>query len=184
MANAPWQGDNLVEIFTITSDATSTTSTFTFDATVDSAIEGHPSKNSVKLTLTNKIDDPDFETFLESYLTDKEVTTNKLTYEDGTTETIVSGVDSSKTFAFIAYRGEVGTKRKVLYGYGVLVGATGNSSVKYGDVGDMPVEIQVLDYGATLTFTAGSFDTTLVSVATDKTLASGEYGKIEWIDKP
>lgn len=154
---------------------------FTYDKTIDSTVEGHPIKNDLKIMLTNKINNEAWNTHLKSYLSNKEVTTNKVTYEDGTLETVISGVDTTKTFGVIWYDGKSDTKRKVVVGAAVYAGTTGNAKTVYGNIGDMPVEIQFVDWGASLTIGSDLLDTDLVSGAADIVLPAGNFGCVVFL---
>jgi len=179
--SAPYQGSNVTTIHPISTNAFGATA-FTYDKTIDSTIEGHPIKQDLKIMLTNKTNNEAWNTHLKSYLTNKEVTVTKVTYEDGTLETVISGTDTAKTFGVIWYDGAVGTKRKVVVGAAVYAGTTGNAKTVYGNIGDMPVEIQFVDWGATLTIGSDLLDTDLVTPSADIVLVAGEIGHIAFLN--
>lgn len=162
-------------MFSLDSDAF-TTPLFIYDKTIDSAVEGHPVKGDIKINLNSKISNEDWNTHLKSYLTNKEVTNNKITYEDGEVETVVSGVELSKRVGVIWYDGHVGTKRRIVVGCAVYAGATGNSTTVFGNIGDMPVELQFIDYGTSLTIGSDLLNSGLVTPAADIVLTAGEIG--------
>lgn len=134
--------------------------------------------------LTNKSNDETWNTHLKSYLSNKEVSVTKVTYEDGTIETVVSGVDDTKRVGVIWYDGKVTTKRKVVVGAAIYSGSTGNTKTVYGNIGDMPVELQFIDYGTGLTIGSNLFSTPLLTVSADVTLAAGEFGCVLFYDVP
>jgi len=171
---APHQGSNYTEIFEIGSDEFGTP-VIVFDWTVDSSLEGHPIKGDLKLVITNKINNEDYNTFLTTYLSDTEVTVDKLVFEDGTIYSLPKGVVDSKRFGVIWYDGRVTTKVKVVLGAAVLAGATGNTKTVYG-IGEAPVEIQFINYGTGLTIGSDLLNSAIVTPSADVVLAEGEYG--------
>jgi hypothetical protein len=135
--------------------------------------------------LTNKINNDAWNTHLKTYLSNKEVTSTKVTYEDGTLETVVSGTSTATTFGVIWYDGKSeGTKRKIVVGAAVYAGTTGNAKTVYGNIGDMPVEIQFIDWGAQLTISSALLDTYKVTPSADIVLATGEYGSVLFLTAP
>jgi hypothetical protein len=178
---APYQGANYLECFSIATD-TAVTSVFAFTKNIDSTLVGHPAKGALTIQIANKTNNEDYNNFLNTFLSTNEITEQKVTYEDGATETVVSGADTTKYLAAIWYDGHVGTKRKVAYGCAVLSGNTGDSKTIYGNIGDFPVELKFIQYGSTLTFPTAKFKDTLVSQA-QQTITATEVGKISFMTK-
>lgn len=177
---APFQGSNYMTVHAISTNTLGAVC-FTFDRTVDTTIEGHPAKNNLKIVISNKINSEDYNTFLKTFLSNKEVAVKPVTYEDGTIEYIVSGVDETKTFGVVWYDGKVGSKRKIVMGKAILSGNTGNAKTVYGDIGDMPVEIQFIANAATLTATPGAFCSTYYATPATMTVETDAYGTIQFI---
>lgn len=143
---------------------------------MESSIEGHPIKGSLKINLTNKINNEAWNTHLKAYLSNKEVTTTNIVYEDGTVEVVVGGVDTAKRVGVIWYDGVVTTKRKIVVGAAVYAGATGNATTVNANIGDMPVELQFVDFGTGLTIASTLLDSGIVTPTADIVLAAGEVG--------
>lgn len=180
---APFEGANKVSLYELTTTGLFDTSIMDFDRNIDSSRTGHPAKNKCKIVLTNKIYNETFLNFLASYLPDKEIVETVLTYEDNQQETIVSGVTTAKTFGVIYYEGKVGTKRSVVYGRGTLSGATGDSKMVASNIGDIPVEITLIN-GLPVNVPAATFDTNLITTTTAQTATTDEYGKLVVLTAP
>ncbi len=174
---APIGAGNLLTIHPILTGAFQA-ATFTFDKNVTMDYVGHPLKQSLVITLDNKIDNEAFNTFLKSYLTNANVEESKVEYVDATEDTITSGLSTAKPFGYIWYGGiDADTKRKVIYGKGVLSGDSGNASYQGKGIGNYPIQITTVK-GETLTVASALFNTGKVTMATGVTLASTEYGTI------
>ena len=188
------QGMNFLEIWSIQTNAFKT-SKFQYNKTVDTSVEGHPLKGNLKISINSKISTKAWEDHLKEFLNNKEVSTNKTTYEDGQIDTIVSGMELTDRFGYIYAVGTAqDTFTKFYAGCGIYSGATGNLKTSYGAPGEAPIEIQTVDYAASLTIPSTCFPTTITpsgessarkfadaAPAADIVLASGEYGTIVFL---
>lgn len=174
---APYQGANYCEIRAISSTGLVGASLYIYNKIVDSSVAGIPSKGTCKITLTNKSWDTNLWAHLSSYVGDKEVTENKLTYEDNQIETIVSGIDTTKHFFVAYYQGNVSTTRPIYAGRGVYSGNTGDSKMVASNVGDFPIEITLVK-GLQIVAPATAFISTLITIASAVTITTDSVGTL------
>jgi len=174
---APWQGGNKVQIFALTTTGLFDTALATYNRIIDSTVTGIPAKGACKIALTNKQWETSIWEHLSSYVSDLEVTETKIKYEDGATETLVSGVTTSKTFGVIYYQGNIGTSRPVFVGRGVYSGATGDSKMVAENIGDFPIEITLIS-GLQVVVPSAKFDTTLMTVSNPVTVTTTSVGTL------
>jgi hypothetical protein len=152
---------------------------FTFDKNAKMDYKGHPSKQSVVITLDNKNDLEAYNTFLVSYLNAVEVAESKQEYVDATYDTLISGYSAATKLGFIWYGAkDPDGKTKVLIGMGILSGDTGDASYDGKAVGSYPVQITAVPATTTLSVPTSLFDASKVTQATAITLATGVHASV------
>lgn len=175
---SPVGGGNFLEIFAF-SGGTVGASQFTFDKTVTTNVNGHPAKGTdFTIDLDSKINNSTYEAFLVSYLTSISTETLEFVYEDDTKDVSSSAADEVPKFAFILYNKALSGTRKTLYGIGYLSGDSGNDSRAAGSLNTTPVQLTVTSYSTgSVSFGTALFETSLVTVASAQSLATGATGK-------
>jgi hypothetical protein len=176
---APVGAGNKVTIHPISATGLFGAAAFTFDKNVKMDYKGHPIKQSLVITLDNKNDLEEYNTFLKSYLNAIEVAESKVEYVDATYDTLISGFSASTKLGFVWYGAAApDAKTKMLVGMGVLSGDTGDASYDGKAIGSYPVQITAVPATTTLSIPTSLLDASKVTQATPITLATGEYGCI------
>jgi hypothetical protein len=184
---APYNGANKLSIYALGITGVFGTLLYTFDKTITSKLTGHPTKGKFMIELDQHANDEAFNTFLKTYLTSIEVSTEAVQYEDNSIEYIVTGATTATTFGFIWYDGKCQAKRKLAMGAAVLSGNAGDYDTKSKGMGKTPVQLTALPsntIGYDLTIGSLLFDTALATVATAITVTSPEYGTIRFETAP
>lgn len=172
---SPLGGGNLCEFFALATNAFGTKQTHVEDHTKSTKVTGHPTKNKVLIDLDARHADENFNTFLGTYLYPGDITLTEEIYEDAQKDSSPGG-STTYYFGYTLYFGTVKTKRKVLYGIGMVSGNTGDYSTGDKQYEQSPVQISGVSAPATYTVSAATFNTLLVSGAATVTIASGSYG--------
>jgi hypothetical protein len=171
-------GGNLVEFFPLTTaNALGAKSAHIEDKTKSTKVTGHPIKKTLTIDLDARHGDMTFETFLSSYLYDGEVTPVIEKYEDSSQDSSTV-VPSSKYLGYVLYFGANGSSRKVLYGVGVLSGATGDATTGENALEQTPVQITAVVNPSTaaITFASTIWNTDKVTSTVAGSLPTGSYG--------
>jgi hypothetical protein len=178
-------GANKMVVYDVDSSiGTVGTELFVFDKTRKSDITGHPIQKNLKISPDSVINTPALETFLQSKLSSAAGdSTVEEKYEDGSKETFVGITDTTKKVAVIWYGGNIGTQRETIRFIGYLTGDTGTKSIEPNKPVSVKVEFSAIVCDKVYTFATALWATTLVSAAS-KTLATDEYGKVEWLATP
>lgn len=176
---APVGAGNKITIHPVSATGLFGAVAFTFDKNVTMDYKGHPLKQSLIVTLDNKIDNEAYNTFLKSYLGSIQVEESKVEYVDASFDTITSGLNSAVKLGYIWYGGDdPDGKTKVVIGEGVLSGDTGDASYQGKGIGNYPVQITTIAATTPLSVPTSLLDASKVTQATAITLATGEYGCI------
>ena len=186
-ANLMYEGGNWTVLITpgVVATATEPLEGGTFNYTESSSWQGHPAKNKPMIKdMANKIYDEDFDTMLDTYLSNQDNTLNTFSMEDSMEVDKSAALAAAKYLVCIDYSAKVNGKVCVTAGYGNLSGDTGNMSSSSKSLVDAPVQFTTAAADQEYTIAAAvvaALSNGKITTGATITIASGAYGARAWI---
>lgn len=180
------KGGNRTELFSLLSDWSLGEKIITFNQQVSTALTGHPKQKNLQAVLTHDKVDPEFDDFLNDYMSDDAAAADAGNYEDGSARGSTGNDPTTLVFAII-YSGKnnsEGKRRVAAFPARVTTGA--DMTYQDGTIESTTTIAAVSAEAAITGLDATFFDSSLVcttsavDVFTSTPVAVNSYGTIAW----